>query len=76
MRTLGLVASNRSLASLRRDALLKSQATPLLSAVVRSNLHPGWRLYLAVTAVTLGGDYTSATSGFRRAAVPPSPILP
>eukprot|EP00972_Heterocapsa_arctica_P096228 14196116-Heterocapsa_arctica.AAC.1 len=68
MRTLGLVVSSRSLASLRRDALLKFHATPLLSAVVRSKLHHGWRLYLAATAVTLGGQYTSATSGFRRAA--------
>eukprot|EP00972_Heterocapsa_arctica_P043231 6376345-Heterocapsa_arctica.AAC.1 len=50
MRALGLVASSRSLASLRRDALLKSHATPPLSAVVRSRLHPGWRPCLAATA--------------------------
>eukprot|EP00972_Heterocapsa_arctica_P028905 4251979-Heterocapsa_arctica.AAC.1 len=62
MGTLGLVASSRSLASLRRDALLKSHATPLLSAVVKSRLQPGCRLYFAATAVTRGGEYTSATS--------------
>eukprot|EP00972_Heterocapsa_arctica_P040336 5942893-Heterocapsa_arctica.AAC.1 len=73
MRILGLLASRRSLASLRRDALLTSHATPFLSAVVISRLQPGWRLYFAATTVTRGGEYTSATSGLRGAAAPPSP---